>query len=156
MEVSERKLEAGDLCFAHVRTFPWWPARIVKTSTRKSKLITQVFSVIFFGTNETADLPETELSPVSPVSIQKYVTKSALRRKHYQEAYKMMLQEQTSAYQEFSSSKFPSYKSDTTDFTPAADKKDSFPSNPPKQEFLSFLNLIENQLVSTVPCSMSI
>ena len=81
-------MDAGDICFAHVRSFPWWPAEIVSKIKKGSKT---KFSVVFFGTNETAILPWVEVSPVTKLSIKKYVTEAALRRKYYKEAYAMLL-----------------------------------------------------------------
>ena len=150
MEGSKRCLEVGDLCFAHVKTFPWWPARIVKTSTRKSKP-SKVFSVLFFGTRETANLPEAELSPVTPSSIQKYVTKPALRRKKYEEAYMELLQEQTSAQQKISLDESSSNTCAETSNLPAIDveKLES------KEKLVSLSSLLGFKKSLSIPASHS-
>ena len=84
--------EVGDLCFAHVRSHPWWPARIVDRVLRsKSK---EMFQVVFFGTGETAWLPMTELKKVTVENLEVEVTPTALKRKKYKEGlteYKSVL-----------------------------------------------------------------
>ena len=87
-------LAEGDLCFAHVKSFPWWPARIVSKLEKKSKRAkVDYFSVIFFGTAETANLPANELLRFSPESANKCVTKAAMRRKFFKEGYDEMMKE---------------------------------------------------------------
>ena len=81
-------LQEGDLCFAHVRSFPWWPARISRKTSKKSRV---VYSVIFFGTEETANLPGLEVVSVSDESIRKYVTKGSLKRKLFKEGLDELL-----------------------------------------------------------------
>ena len=82
----------GDFCFAHVKTFPWWPAVIVNTKEKSTKTSRKLlFSVEFYGTDETALLPTTELRHLTPENIEKSVTKAALRRKHYKNGYREMI-----------------------------------------------------------------
>ena len=81
-------LQEGDLCFAHVRSFPWWPARISSRTCKKSKV---VYSVIFFGTGESANLPRLEIVSVTDENIRKYVTKGSLRRKYFKEGWDELL-----------------------------------------------------------------
>ena len=90
-------LKIGDFCFAHVKGFPWWPAVITNKEERIIKKGTKVvFSVVFYGTNESAALPPTELRCLSEENVGKFVNKGALRRKHYQEGFDQMLKEQAS------------------------------------------------------------
>ena len=131
-ENGEQDLAVGDLCFAHVRSYPWWPASIVsrnEKSQRKAQKIT--FSVIFFGTNETADLPVKELVSVSSSSIERYVTKAALRRKYYKEAFDEMLDRRAAQ--------------DQIEL-PKKEPKKNCVSGLTKKEFLHSLDLHENQI----------
>ena len=90
-------LKIGDFCFAHVKGFPWWPAVITNKEERIIKKgTTVVFSVLFYGTNESASLPPTELRCLSEENVGKCVNKGALRRKHYKEGFDQMLKEQAS------------------------------------------------------------
>ena len=91
MKNPEEKLTVGDLCFAHVKTYPWWPARIVSKQVKTiKKNQVDCFSVIFFGTAETANLPAKDLVKYSPESVTKFVTKAAMRRKFYKKGYDEM------------------------------------------------------------------
>ena len=45
--------QAGDLVFAKVKGFPAWPAKITNTEAPGGK---EKFSVVFFGTQEFANL----------------------------------------------------------------------------------------------------
>ena len=82
MDKPDSGLLEGDICFAHVRSFPWWPARIKSRIVKKSKIS---FLVIFFGTHETANLPEREVIPVNDESMKKCVTKGSVKRKFFKE-----------------------------------------------------------------------
>ena len=82
----------GDFCFANGKTFPWWPAVIVNTmekSTKKGRRL--LFSVEFYGTDESALVPPSELRHLTPENIAKSVTKAALRRKYFKNGYREML-----------------------------------------------------------------
>ena len=127
MSDSDEKLfTARDFCFAHVKSYPWWPARIVGCKERcQKKVRSEIFSVVFFGTKETADLPAKELESVSDASIQKYVNKASMRRKHFNEAYEAMMEEVKS-------------------------KSSAIPT---KQEFLLCLDLQENRVLQELTSS---
>ena len=74
-------LDEGDDCFAHVKGYPWWPARITEKRGNKR------FCVIFYGTNEVAQLPKQELKPVSDETIKKFVTSASLKRKGFKKGF---------------------------------------------------------------------
>ena len=78
-------MEVGDPCFAHVRSFPWWPAKVVKKFVSKSKEKSDKFQVIFYGTGETAQLPLKELAIISPDQVLKFSAPAAMRRKFFKE-----------------------------------------------------------------------
>ena len=79
-------LEVGDCCFAHVRGYPWWPAKVTKRTDRK-------YCLTFFGTHETAWLPSQELRSISPETIQKFNSRESMRRKHFREGFKEMMKQ---------------------------------------------------------------
>ena len=83
-------METGDPCFAHVRSFPWWPAKVVKKSVSNSKVRKEVFQVLFYGTGETALLPLKELAAISPDAVAKFSTPAAMRRKFFREGLDQM------------------------------------------------------------------
>ena len=74
-------LKVGDPCLAHVRFYPWWPALVVEKSFQGSKVRTETFHVVFYGTKEKAWLPLKELAAVSPDKFRKCVTPAAMKRK---------------------------------------------------------------------------
>ena len=78
-------MDVGDPCFAHVRSYPWWPAKVISKSQQKN-----VYHVKFFGTGETARLPLKELAPISPKNISKYCNSKILKRKYYKEGVEQM------------------------------------------------------------------
>ena len=73
----EGALEEGDDCFAHVKGYPWWPAQVTRIGGNKR------IWVIFYGTNEVAQLPMKELKPVTEETLEKFVTGAALKRKYF-------------------------------------------------------------------------
>ena len=83
-------MEVGGPCFAHVRSYPWWPAKLVKISASNSKLKKDVFHVVFYGTSETASLPLKELAVISPDHIAKFSSPNSLKRKFFREGLKQM------------------------------------------------------------------
>ena len=127
----------GDHCFAHVKGFPWWPAVVVNVEVRKRKKgVKEVFSVVFHGTNETADLPSEELRSLTPENKEKCATKAALKRKHYKEGYEKMLKDVEVSFvinepehiQEHLHEESETFDLETVD----------------QVKFLSFLGLVEN------------
>ena len=82
MDDADQNLAVGDFCFVHVRTYPWWPARIVNSKMKKrKKVLKEIFRVVFYGTNETADLQGEEVVHASSSSIKECATKAAMKRK---------------------------------------------------------------------------
>jgi len=65
------KFKAGDVVFAKVKGFPYWPARISK------KLKNNKFQVFFFGTYETSHLKALELLPYTPENKEQIVPKNS-------------------------------------------------------------------------------
>ena len=129
----------GDHCFAHVKGFPWWPAVVVNKEERQRKKGTkEVFSVVFHGTNETADLPSEELRSLTPKNKEKCATKAALKRKHYKEGYEKMLKDAEVSFvinepehiQEHLHEESETFDLETIDHD--------------QVKFLSFLGLVEN------------
>ena len=78
-------MKVGDPCFAHVRSYPWWPAKVTSKSQHKD-----VFHVEFYGTRETASLPLKELAPITQHSLSKYCNSKILKRKYYKEGVEQM------------------------------------------------------------------
>ena len=79
------ELEVGDPCFAHVRSYPWWPALVVDKAVRGSRPGKQFYQLVFFGTQENAWLPLKELVAISPMNYKKCVTAAALKRRHFKD-----------------------------------------------------------------------
>jgi len=82
MEVKPIKnsFSPGELVFAKVKGFPAWPARITGGQIRIDK-----YSVVFFGTLETAVLKSSEMWPYTQENREKFVPPN-LKRKGYSEA----------------------------------------------------------------------
>ena len=139
------KVAVGDKCFAHVRSFPWWPAQIVGKKVMKSKrgqLL--IFSVMFYGTGETANLPEKELRSLSSESIEKCVTKAALRRKHFKEGYEELLRDSGYLQQQEDDDACLSDKDSHNGTKNVNSQAENNPESYTKQEFLSLFGLNEN------------
>ena len=83
-------MEVGEPCFAHVRSHPWWPAKIVEKYVSKKK---ETYRVVFYGTMETASLPLKELTAISPGQVDKFSSSAALKRKWFKEGVNQMVQE---------------------------------------------------------------
>ena len=79
-------MEVGAPCFAHVRSYPWWPAKVVSKSDKKK----EVYQVVFFGTGETANLPMKELTSITSSSIFKFCSLKSLKRKYFKEGMEQM------------------------------------------------------------------
>ena len=60
-------------------------------SSRKSNI--PFISDVFYGTNETANLPAPEVAPLTPESSAKYANKTLMRRKTFRDGYEEMVQE---------------------------------------------------------------
>ena len=82
-------LEVGDSCFAHVKGYPWWPAKV----TEKIQSGNKKYSVTFFGTYETAFLPSHEVKSISPETIKKLASPAAMRRKNFQHGFREMMKQ---------------------------------------------------------------
>ena len=63
------ELKEGDGCFAHVKSYPWWPARITEKEWKKSTLF---YSVVFYGTDQTAKLPAVKVIAVTNDLLNKF------------------------------------------------------------------------------------
>ena len=150
MNYLKEELNEGDLCFAHVRSFPWWPARISSKSLKKSKKGDQlIFSVIFFGTEETAILPEKELLGVCVESIRRCVTKGSLRRKFYKEAYDELIRRRDLLLEQPKHQKNEGHENGYEDKSEEENgeaeneehEDNSFPSQQTQSEFLALFSL---------------
>ena len=73
-------LQPGDPCFAKVKGWIPFPARVVSCKTSGKKVR---FSVLFYGTKETGDINVDNIWPVNSSTIQKLVTKKSLTRKMF-------------------------------------------------------------------------
>ena len=85
--MSGSKFASGDPCFAKVKGYIPFPARILRRSEKVKK---EKFSVLFYGTGETADVERAKLWSVSPESIKRFVTASSLARKYFKPGYEEM------------------------------------------------------------------
>ena len=77
----------GDPCFAKVKGWIPYPARVVGRSSHVKKV---KFSVLFYATKETGEIGSENLWPVTPKTVQKLVTAKTLQRKHFKEAWNEM------------------------------------------------------------------
>ena len=132
-------LKEGDLCFAHGKSSPWWPALISNKKVKKSKKVGQsvFFSVVFFCKDETANLPEKDVVSVSSESINKCVTKESLRRKYFKEAYNELLRKQNAVQEQLMVA-----NADEEQLMVAhadEEKENCFTGDPTQQELLSQL-----------------
>ena len=77
-------LEVGDPCFAKVKGWIPYPARItaIKNSGKKLK-----FKVLFYETNETNEVASDCVWPVTPDTVKKLVTSKTLKRKYFLPAF---------------------------------------------------------------------
>ena len=142
MNCLKEELNEDDLCFAHVKSFPWWPARISSKSLKKSRKGGQlVFSVIFFGTEETAILPEKELVSVSAESIRRCVTKGSLRRKFYKEAYEELIRRGELLLEHHNDQRDEGNEKGEED---KEHEVNSFPSQQTQSEFLALFSLMKS------------
>ena len=74
----------GDPCFAKVRGFTPWPAKIVGKKTVESEK--KKYSVVFYETEETADVNEELIWEITPENAKKFVSKKLLKRKYFEPA----------------------------------------------------------------------
>uniref|UniRef100_H3C7M5 PWWP domain-containing protein n=1 Tax=Tetraodon nigroviridis TaxID=99883 RepID=H3C7M5_TETNG len=56
---AEDRLKAGDLVFAKMKGFPYWPARVCKSEAGYKKRV----PVFFFGTHQIGHLPPRNIVP---------------------------------------------------------------------------------------------
>ena len=77
-------LSVGDPCFAKVKGWIPYPARVVGRSSNVKKV---KFSVLFYGTKETGEIGTENLWPVTPQTVKKLVTAKTLQRKYFHEAW---------------------------------------------------------------------
>jgi len=73
----------GEGCFAKVRGFPYWPAKVTKVSGNS-------VNVVFFGTNEVASLVLRDLAKASKENQGKFGTEQVLKRKGFSEGLKQL------------------------------------------------------------------
>jgi len=76
MASKNAQFKAGEGCFAKVRGFPFWPAKVTKISGSSA-------NVVFFGTKEVASLALRDLVKASEENMEKYGTSQLLKRKGY-------------------------------------------------------------------------
>merc|ERR1719471_214939 len=76
MAAKNAQFKAGEGCFAKVRGFPFWPAKVTKISGSSA-------NVVFFGTKEVASLALRDLVKASEENMEKYGTSQLLKRKGY-------------------------------------------------------------------------
>ena len=75
-----RKMQIGDPCFAKVKGWIPYPARILGRKENKKKTR---FSVLFYGTQETADISSENVWDVTPENVRKFVNPKSLLRKNF-------------------------------------------------------------------------
>ena len=113
------RFKVGDPCFAKVRGFVPYPAKIVeKKATTKVK-----FNVVFYGTKETADVGLENLWEVNASNIQKFVNTKSMSRKYFQSGYEEMLE-----YHQLGgpSGDFPDDEAEVAKDTPESDDEFDF------------------------------
>lgn len=77
------QFKAGEGCFAKVRGFPFWPAKVTKVSGNS-------VNVVFFGTKEVASLALRDLAKASKENQEKFATSQLLKRKGYSEGIEQL------------------------------------------------------------------
>ena len=87
MSKSGALLKVGDPCFAKVRGFIPYPARILELKKKGRKV---KYSVVFYKTDEKNDVDESFVWPVNPDTIGKMVTSKTLLRRHFKPAFEEM------------------------------------------------------------------
>ena len=90
----------GDGCFARVKGWIPFPAKILQISQTGRK---KSFQVLFYGELKTAKVDDKCIWPVSPENIKKYVTASSLRRKGFKAGYEEMMADQSELVKQFES-----------------------------------------------------
>ena len=84
---AKRTLKVGDPCFAKVKGWMPYPARIVGVQRRSKKL---KFTVIFYKTKETGEIWSENLWSVTPVTVKKMVTEKSLKKDIFKNAFEEM------------------------------------------------------------------
>ena len=82
--MSSGKFADGDPCFAKVKGYIPYPAKILTKSKMVKK---EKYSVLFYGEKKTADIEVGNLWPVTSESIKKLVTATSLSRKGFSAGY---------------------------------------------------------------------
>ena len=82
--MSSGKFADGDPCFAKVKGFIPYPAKILKRIKVMKK---EKYSVLFYGEEKTADIDVGNLWPVTSESIKKLVSATSLSRKGFSAGY---------------------------------------------------------------------
>jgi len=77
------QFKVGEGCFAKVRGFPFWPAKVTKVSGNS-------VNVVFFGTKEVASLALRDLAKASKENQEKFGTSQILKRKGYSEGLEQL------------------------------------------------------------------
>ena len=85
--MSSGKFADGDPCFAKVKGFIPYPAKILERIKMVKK---EKYSVLFYGEKKTADIEVGNLWPVTSESIKKLVTATSLSRKGFSAGYSEM------------------------------------------------------------------
>ena len=137
MMSTDGTLEVGGSCFAKVKGWVPYPARIVDIQ-KKSKGLK--YSVIFFVTNETGDFWSDSIWSASPSNVVKFVTEKSLKRKHFKAAYNEMIEYQRSE-------KMGDVEDNLNEKT-AAENDDEFDVH---EEFSALFN--NNEVVQMIPLS---
>ena len=84
---AKRALKVGDPCFAKVKGWMPYPARIVGVQKTSKKL---KFSVLFYRTKETGEIWSENLWSVTPVTVKKIVTEKSLKKDIFKIAFEEM------------------------------------------------------------------
>ena len=86
---ASRRLNVGDPCFAKVKGWIPYPARIVgkKVNTKSKKII---FEVIFFETKETGNIGSENVWEITSGTLKKFVTPKTLSREIFKLAFDEM------------------------------------------------------------------
>ena len=85
--MSGRKFAAGDPCFAKVRGWIPYPAKILRRTKNVKK---EKYSVLFYGTAESADVEVAKIWSVTAESVNKFMSVSSLSKKAFRAGYEEM------------------------------------------------------------------
>ena len=82
-------LSLGDPCFAKVKGFLPYPAKIVEVKVKSNKL---KYAVVFYGDNKTADIVSEFVWKITDQTVKKFVNPKSLKKKVFKLGYDEMME----------------------------------------------------------------